>query len=162
MIANMSKSTLKIKTYLIIGKKKLVKTKKAQNWILFIIPSVSKKKLAGVDGILQLIQPLQLGFAAGEPAGRPVAGALHVIVFRRVFDALVEGHGDGAAQVGLDADALLGPHEDLPSVDVGIEGDAFLPDGTHLGQGEDLESAAVGEDGETWLGLKCRRNTLDL
>jgi hypothetical protein len=55
MIANMSKSTLKIKTYLIIGKKKLVKTKKAQNWILFIIPSVrkknSKRKVAGMSGV---------------------------------------------------------------------------------------------------------------
>ena len=54
MIAKISKSTLKIKTYLIIGKKKLVKTKKAQNWILFIIPSVSKKnrkrKVAGMSG----------------------------------------------------------------------------------------------------------------
>ena len=54
IIANMSKSTLKIKTYLIIGKKKLVKTKKAQNWILFIIPSVSirnkKNMAAGMSG----------------------------------------------------------------------------------------------------------------
>ena len=55
MIAKISKSTLKIKTYLIIGKKKLVKTKKAQDWILFVIPSVSKKnrkrKVAGMSGV---------------------------------------------------------------------------------------------------------------
>ena len=55
MIANMSKSTLKIKTYLIMGKKKLAKKINAQNWILLIIPSVSirnkKNMAAGMSGV---------------------------------------------------------------------------------------------------------------
>jgi hypothetical protein len=55
MIANISKTTLKIKTYLIMGKKKLAKKINAQNWILLIIPSVSirnkKNMAAGMSGV---------------------------------------------------------------------------------------------------------------
>jgi hypothetical protein len=64
MIANMSKSTLKIKTYLIIGKKKLVKTKKAQNWILFIIPSVSKKNRKSAEAGMSGVKRRNVGMGA--------------------------------------------------------------------------------------------------
>ena len=64
MIANMSKSTLKIKTYLIIGKKKLVKTKKAQNWVLFIIPSVSKKNRKSAEAGMSGVKRRNVGMGA--------------------------------------------------------------------------------------------------
>ena len=88
-----------------------------------------------------------LDLAALQPPGRPLAAGLGVLVGGGILHALVKGHGDVTAQVGLDAHGLLGAHEDLAAVDVGGEGDALLLDLAQRGQGEHLEPAGVREDG---------------
>ena len=84
---------------------------------------------------------------APQPPGRPLAGGLYILVGGRVLHTLVKGHGDVAAQVGLDAHGLLRAHKDAPAVDVGGEGDPLLGDFPQAGQGEDLKAPAVGEHG---------------
>lgn len=69
------------------------------------------------------------------------------VYFQSHIDALIKGHGNGGSQVGLDAHALLRPHKDPASVDVGGESDALLGDLSQSGQGEHLEPAGVGENG---------------
>ena len=56
---------------------------------------------------------------------------------------LVEGHGDGGAQIGLDLHTLLRPHEDLVAVDVGVEVNALLLDLAEACQGKHLEAAGI-------------------
>ena len=107
----------------------------------------AEQQLVGVGGPALGLAAGQLGLAAGQPADGPLAAGLGVAVLGGVFDALVKGHGDGGAEVCLDADALLGAHEDAPPVQVGGEGDPLLGDLAQLGQAEHLEAAAVGQDG---------------
>ena len=96
---------------------------------------------------LQTVQAGHLLFAALQPAGGALAGGFCVFVGGGVLHTLVKGHGDGGAQVGLDAHALLGPHENLVAVHVRGEGDALLLDVPQLSQREHLEPAAVCQDG---------------
>ena len=81
-----------------------------------------------------------------QPAQGALAGGLGVLVGGRVLHALVKGHGDVRAQVGLDLHGLLRPHKDAPAIDVGGKGDSLLLDLAQAGQGEHLEPAGVGED----------------
>ena len=85
--------------------------------------------------------------APPEPADRALAGLFDVAVGCRVLHALIEGHGDVAAQVGLDLHGLLRPHKDPPPVDVGGEGDALLGDLPQSRQGEHLEAAGIRQNG---------------
>ena len=107
----------------------------------------TEKHLSRVHRILPAVIFRQGRLAAFQPAEGPVAGFLNIIPGRRDLDALVKGHGDVRAQIGLDAHALLRPHEDMPPVHMGVEADALLLDLPQLGQGENLETAAVGENG---------------
>ena len=85
--------------------------------------------------------------APPEPADRTLAGLLNVIIGRGVLHALIEGHSDVAAQVGLDLHGLLRPHKDPPPVDVGGERDALLGDLPQSRQGKYLEAAGIRQDG---------------
>ena len=81
----------------------------------------AEQKLIRIDGIRQGIQPFHFCLAAREPAGRPGYRTLHVIAFCQSRRALIEGHGYGRGQIGLNLHALLRPHENLPPVHMGIE-----------------------------------------
>ena len=107
----------------------------------------AEQQLLGIQGPLPGVEPGHLRLAALEPPGGPGAGAFGVIIRGGVLHALVKGHGDGGAQVGLDAHTLLRAHKNSAAVDMGGEGHALLPDVPQLGQGEHLEAAAVGEHG---------------
>ena len=107
----------------------------------------AKKHLPRVHGVRQAVEPVVLRLAPRQPAGSALAAGLGVLVGCGVLHALVKGHGDVAAQVGLDPHGLLRPHEDLPAVDVGGEGDPLLPDLPQGRQGEHLEPAGVRQDG---------------
>ena len=101
----------------------------------------------GIYGARQGVEPVVLRLAPLQPTEGPLTGGLHILVGGRVLHALVKGHGDVGAQVGLDAHGLLRPHEDTPAVDVGGEGDSLLRDLPQSGERKDLEAAGVGEDG---------------
>ena len=107
----------------------------------------AEEHLLGIDTAGLPVQPLVLRHAALQPAVGPGTGGLHIVEGGGVLDALVKGHGDVAAQIGLDLHGLLRSHEDPTSVDMGGEGDALLRYLTQAGQRKDLKSAAVGEDG---------------
>ncbi len=96
-----------------------------------------------IDGIRQAVETVELGLAASEPARRAVDGVLDVLARRRVFDALIKRHGDIRAEIGLDAHALLGTHEDFAAVDVRMEGHALLLDLAQRRKRENLKSARV-------------------
>ena len=103
--------------------------------------------LLRVHRVGQAVQTGVLGLAALEPAGGPGHGVQNVLPGSGIFDALVKGHADIAAQIGLDAHALLGSHEYLSAVDVAGKVDTLLLDLAKRRQGEDLEAAGVGEHG---------------
>ena len=88
----------------------------------------AEQQLMRIDGIRQAVETVKLGLAALEPARRAVDGVLDVLARRRVFDALIKRHGDIRAEIGLDAHALLGTHEDFAAVDVRMKGHALLLD----------------------------------
>ena len=87
-----------------------------------------KEHLAGVEAVRGGDQLLVLRHTPLQPPERPLTGGLYVVVGGWVLHTLVKGHGDIAAQVGLDAHGLLRPHEDPAAVDVGGEGDPLLRD----------------------------------
>ena len=103
--------------------------------------------LAGIDRARLSVVPGQRFLAPREPAGRALAGGLGIGIRRRVFHALVKGHGDIGAEVGLDPHALLRAHKDLVPVQMGGEGHALLLDFPQTGQREDLKAAGIGQDG---------------
>jgi len=107
----------------------------------------AKEHLVAVNGLGKAVEAVHLGTATLQPADGAGAGLLDVLVGGGVLDALVEGHGDGGGEMGLDLHALFRPHEDALAVHVGGELHALLGDLAEGGQGEYLESAAVGEDG---------------
>ena len=107
----------------------------------------AEEHLARVHGVRLGVILRECPYAALEPARRALAGLLHVLVGRGYLHALVECHGDVAAEVGLYAHALLRAHEDVPPVDVGVEAHAVLPYLPQLREGENLEAAAVREYG---------------
>ena len=107
----------------------------------------AEQHLLRVDGSGQLGQSFQFRLAAEQPAGGAIAGMLYVIVLGGILNALVEGHGDGGSQMGLDPHTFLRAHKDALAVDMGGEIHALLLDAAQLGQREYLESTAVGEGG---------------
>ena len=107
----------------------------------------AEEHLPGVYGVRLRIIARKRGLAALQPAHRARAGLFDVLVGRRYLDALVKGHGDVAAEVGLYPHALLGPHEYVPPVNMRIEAHAVLADLAQFGEGKYLEAAAVREDG---------------
>ena len=107
----------------------------------------AEEHLSGVHGVGLGIVLRQRLFAALQPADRAVAALADVLIRRGDLDALVKGHGDVGAEVGLYPHALLRAHEDVAAVDVAVEAHAVLPYLAQLRKGEDLEPAAVREDG---------------
>ena len=107
----------------------------------------TEQQLIGVDSLFLMLQAGHLILAAQQPAGRAGAAVFGVLVGGGVLHALVKGHGDGRTQVGLDLHALLRPHKNAVTVQVGVEGNALLGDLAQLGQAEHLEPTAVGQDG---------------
>ena len=94
----------------------------------------AEQHLPGVDGVRQRVEPVVLRFAPRQPAQRPLTAGLGVVVGCRVLHAFVEGHGDVGTQVGLDAHALLRPHENAAAVQMTGKGDALLADLPQAGQ----------------------------
>ena len=107
----------------------------------------AEQHLPGVHGIGQSIEPVVLRLAPLQPPERALTAGLGIIVLCRVLHALVEGHSDIRAQVGLDAHALLRAHKDPVTVQMTGEGDALLRDLPQAGQGKHLESAGIRENG---------------
>ena len=107
----------------------------------------AEELLLRVDRIRQGIQPVMLCHTALQPPGCPLTGGLHVLVGRGVLHALIKGHGNVAAQVGLNLHRLLRTHKNAPTVNVGSEGDPLLGDLPQAGQGKDLKAPTVGEHG---------------
>ena len=82
-----------------------------------------------------------------QPPGCSLTGGLYILVGRGILHTLVKGHGDVAAQIGLDTHGLLRAHKNAPAVNVGGKGDPLLGDLPQAGQGEHLKASAVGEHG---------------
>ena len=102
--------------------------------------------LSGIDGVVLRGIARESLLAAGEPAHRAAARRFAVLPRRGNADALVKRHGDIRAEIGLNAHTLLGSHEDMPTVHMGIEVYALFLDLAQLRKGKDLESAGVGQD----------------
>ena len=81
----------------------------------------SKQQLVLVDGVRKAVQPLHFRLTAGKPAGGAGHGFLYIIPLRQGRSALVEGHGNGGGQIGLNLHTLLRSHENLPSVNMGVK-----------------------------------------
>ena len=107
----------------------------------------AEEHLAGVDGVLLLLEPVQLLFAPLQPADGAGDGGLHIVIGGRVFDALIKGHGNVAAQIPLDMHALFRAHKDPVTIGVSGKAHPLFGDLPQSGQGENLEPAAVCEDG---------------
>ena len=99
--------------------------------------------LLGIDGIRQGIEPGVFRLAAHQPAVGSVYTFLDIVPGRGIFDALVKGHADIAAQIGLNLHTFFRSHENLPSINVGGKVHAFFLDFPQGGQAEHLESAGV-------------------
>ena len=102
--------------------------------------------LAGIDGVRLGIVLCQRLLAAREPARRPFAGGLGIGILRRIFHALVKRHGDVRAKVGLDAHALLRPHKDLVTIEVGGKRHALFLDFAQLRKRKYLKAAGIREN----------------
>ena len=87
-----------------------------------------------------------LCLAALQPAQRALAGVLRVLVGRRIFHALVEGHRNVAAKIRLDAHTLLRPHEDAVTVKVRGKRHPLFLDFSQARKGKYLKPAAVRQD----------------
>ena len=79
----------------------------------------AEEHLLWVYAVRPGIQPLVLRNTALQPTVGTRTGFLCILMGRWVFHALIKGHGNIAAQIGLDAHGLLRPHKDPASVDVG-------------------------------------------
>ena len=106
----------------------------------------AEEHLPGVHRIRQTVEAVVLCLAPLQPAQSPLTAGLGVLIGSGVLHALVEGHGDVAAQIGLDLHGLLGAHENLVPIDVGGEIHALLLDLPQRRQGKHLEPAGVRQD----------------
>ena len=57
---------------------------------------------------------------------------------------LIERHGNGRRQIGLDLHTFLRSHKDLVSVNMGTEGYALFLDLAKTGKGKYLKAAGIG------------------
>ena len=105
-----------------------------------------KEILSRIYRVGPAVQLRQLLLATKEPAVGPVHRGLDIRPVRLGRRAFVEGHGYGGAKIGLDRHTFLRAHEDLPSVDMGLEGYALLLDGPELRQRINLKSAGIRKD----------------
>ena len=87
----------------------------------------AKQQLLRVDRIGQAVETRHLLFAALKPTGCARTRCLDVIIWRRIFNAFIKCHGNIRAEIGLDAHALLRPHENLAAVYMRVEEHALLP-----------------------------------
>ena len=106
----------------------------------------AEKQLVFVDCAVRRIKARHLVAAAAEPAQRPLARRLDVLVRGGVFDTFVERHCDRRREVRLYAHTLLRPHKNPPPVDVRREAHALLGDFAQLGERKHLKTAAVGQN----------------
>ena len=83
---------------------------------------------------------------APRPAPRPLDGREEAGAVGRQGRAIVEGHGDVAAQGPLDLHAALRRHGEEGAVEMRPEDDRVVRDRPPIGQAEHLEAAAVGQD----------------
>ena len=105
-----------------------------------------KKHLMGIDGVFQTVQPLHLLLASYQPTCGPVYRILYVCAVCYTGGALVKGHSNGGCQIRLDLHALLRSHENLPSVNVGLEINPLLLYLAEACKGEDLKSTGICQD----------------
>ena len=103
----------------------------------------AEQHLPGIHRIRQTVEPVMLRLAALQPPQCPLAGGFRVFVGSGILNAFVESHGNVAAQIGLDAHALLRPHKDAVSIQMRGEGHALLLDFSQAGKGKHLKAAAV-------------------
>lgn len=106
----------------------------------------AEEHLAGIDRIVAAGIVIERRLAPLQPAVSPVAGIFYIVIGRRDLDALVKRHRDIRTEVRLNAHTLLRPHEDMPPVNMAVEGDTLLRDLTKLRQRKDLKSAAIRQD----------------
>lgn len=106
----------------------------------------AEEHLMGVHRVGQGVEPVVLSLAPLQPAEGTLTRGLYILIGGRVFDALIKGHGDVRAQIGLNTHGLLRTHEDTPAIDVGGKGNALFRDLPQPGEGKDLKAAGVGED----------------
>ena len=102
--------------------------------------------LAGVDRVGKGIEPGVFRLAPHQPAISAVYALLHIVPGGRILNALVKGHANVAAQIGLDLHTLLRPHKNLMTVNVGGEGDTLLLDLSQRCQTEHLKSPGIREN----------------
>ena len=103
----------------------------------------AEQHLMGVHRVRQTVEPVMLHLAALEPAEGPLHRCLGVLIPGRVLHALVKGHGDVTAQIGLDLHGFLRAHKDPVPVDMAGEGDALLLDLPQRGQRKHLKATGV-------------------
>ena len=99
--------------------------------------------LLWIHCIRQTVQPRVLFLASNQPAVGPINTLFHVIPGGRVFNALVKGHADIAAQIGLDLHTLLRAHKDFAAVNVRRKIHALFLDFSQGRQAEHLKSAGI-------------------
>ena len=87
----------------------------------------AEKKLIFVNRALLIIKFFYPIFTAKKPACRPLHRGLNILPVRQCRRALIEGHGNGRCQVGLNLHGLLRSHENLSSVDVGAKLHSLFP-----------------------------------
>ena len=107
----------------------------------------AEQQLIRVNCLFFMLQTVHLRLAAQQPARRAGAAVFGIFIGCRVFNTLIKGHGNGGAQISLNLHALLRAHKDPVSVQMRVEGHAFLGDLAQLGQTEHLKPAAVRQDG---------------
>ena len=87
----------------------------------------AEKKLIFVNCAFLLIKFFHPIFTTKKPACRPLHRGLNILPVRQCRRTLIEGHGNGGCQVGLNLHGLLRSHENLSSVDVGAEFHSLFP-----------------------------------
>ena len=106
----------------------------------------SKQKLFFIDGIFQRIQSGHLLLTALQPSCSALHRLLHIASLCHRAWTLIECHGNGGCQVGLNLHTLLRSHKDLSPVNMGIEIDSLFFDLSKLCKGKDLKAAGICED----------------
>ena len=87
----------------------------------------AEKKLIFVNCAFLLIKFFHPIFTTKKPACRPLYRGLNILPVRQCRRTLIEGHGNGGSQVGLDLHGLFRSHEYPPSIDVGAKLYSLFP-----------------------------------
>ena len=94
----------------------------------------SKKHLLLVDCIGKAVESSHLILTALEPSCSSFARLLCVLIFRRVFDTLVECHCDSRRKIGLDLHTFLRSHKNTSAVNMRSKVYALFLDTAKLGK----------------------------